>query len=125
MSGLLLAVLALISGGQRYTDDDVTTEPIGGGGGFGGGGGGVRNGEPPTYVVVEPIGISKVSKAKIIYSTTLPAAGVVEPTDTGDINVITPIGDDKYIKTVIPKASLGDDVWRDEEPVYKGKYKVL
>ena len=50
MSALLLGVLSLISGGQRYTEDQVTTEPIGGGEGFGGGGAGVRNGELPPSV---------------------------------------------------------------------------
>ena len=54
MSGLLLAVLALISGGQQYTEDETTTEPYGGGGGFGGGGGGVRNGDDVTEELATP-----------------------------------------------------------------------
>jgi len=124
---LLIAVLALISGGQQYTDDEVSTEPIGGGGGFGGGGGGIRNGDPvdEPYIVLEPVGISKVSKAQIITSPYLPAAGRVEPLDSGDIGVITPIGKGKFIRTVIPKEKLKDSEWRVQEPVYKGKYKVL
>jgi len=50
MSGLLLGVLALISGGQRYTEDQITTEPVGEG--FGGGGAGVRD---ETLVLPEPV----------------------------------------------------------------------
>jgi len=115
---LLLTVLALISGGQQYTEDETTTEPYGGDGG-------VRNGGIDYDIILEPSGISKVSKAQIISSETLPAAGRVKYVDSGDIEVITPIGKDKYIRTIIPKESLGDDVWREEKPVYKGKYRVL
>ena len=128
MSGLLLGVLALISGGQRYTEDQVTMIPLDVEG-FGGGGAGVRNGDvispEPTYTVIEPIGISKVSTAEIITSTTLPAAGRIEFVDSGDIEVITPIGKKKYIKTIIPAESLSADVWREEAPVYRGRYQVL
>ena len=81
MIGLLLGILALISGGQRYTEDQVTTKPqevFGGGEGFGGGGAGVRNGLPEPEYIETAQGTTRLSPYQPYYEEQLVAVHAEE-----------------------------------------------